>query len=151
LQEQLKEVESLIRDKEDAIAMTKMSILRNQERVEKILAGLDQVLNSRTRLPIPTKEEFLSYVVENQRASQKPIFSAFSAVKPMDSINHSEFLRDENEETSHSRESSGLGHSLGRYTRGNSIHSMQANYDGLDDDDDLESEKFDAWKVLNGN
>jgi hypothetical protein len=57
----LKDVESQIQDKEDAIAITRMSILRYQERIDKILSGLDQVQSSRGKIPLPSKDEFLSY------------------------------------------------------------------------------------------
>jgi hypothetical protein len=144
LQQQLKDVESQIQDKEDAIAITRMSILRHQERIDKILSGLDQVQSTRGKIPLPSKDEFLSYAQTRNQPVQKAVFSGM----PSSSF---AFDRDD-EEPSMSRASSGFGSALSRLARagGGGLTGMKPIFqadDEDDEDDDLDPDKFDPWKA----
>ncbi|XP_035702286.1 TRAF3-interacting protein 1 isoform X6 [Folsomia candida] len=68
IHQELTEVEARVQDKEDAIAATKMSVIRLQERIEKILNGLDRVQSSHGKLPIPSA----SQLMHNEPSAIKP-------------------------------------------------------------------------------
>lgn len=76
IQQQLAEVEARVADKEDAIAATKMSVIRLQERIEKILSGLDRVQSSHGKMTIPSASQLMKNepVVAKLRDDNNPPF-----------------------------------------------------------------------------
>jgi len=55
----LKQLDSKIQDKEDAMAATRMTLIRQEDRIQKILLGLDRVKSSQGKLSdlIPSPEQ----------------------------------------------------------------------------------------------